>query len=297
MKRSCFISVLVLIFCFISNQLFAQRDLSKVEIKIIPVEKNIYMLQGAGGNIGICIGKDGILLVDTQFAELSDKIKDALKKISDGEIKYILNTHWHRDHTAGNVSFGTKALIISHYNVRKRLSTEQRIFSRIINPLPTEGLPRLTFYTSITLYFNDEEVRVVHFAKAHTDGDSVVFFTKSNVLHMGDLFFSGRFPFVDLESGGNVLNLTKTIESILQRIPSTTKIIPGHGPLSTREDLKAYHHMLIQTTEIVREKIEKGKSLEEIKAEGLPDVWKSWSSGFINSERWIEIIYTSLMKK
>ena len=138
---------------------------------------------------------------------------------------------------------------------------------------------------------------MVHFANAHTDGDSVIFFTKSNVLHMGDLFFSGRFPFVDLESGGDVENLTKTVEFILQRLPSTTKIIPGHGPLSTREDLKAYHHMLLQTTEIVREKMKQGKSLEEIKAEGLPDVWKSWGTGFINMERWIEIIYKSLIKK
>lgn len=255
------------------------------------------MLQGAGGNIGVCVGKDGILLVDTQYAELYDKIKEALRKISNGKVKYVLNTHWHRDHTDGNVKFGTEAVIIAHINVRKRLSSEQKIFSRKIKPLPLQGLPKITFYTSISLYFNDEEIRMVHFANAHTDGDSVIFFTKSNVLHMGDLFFSGRFPFVDLESGGDVENLTKTIEFILQRLPSTTKIIPGHGPLSTREDLKAYHHMLIQTTEIVREKINQGKSLEKIKAEGFPDVWKGWESNFINTEKWIEIIYKSLTKK
>jgi len=291
--------ILILLFCFtfIPIQVFPQRDLSKVEIKIIPVTKNIYMLQGAGGNIGVCVGKDGILLIDTQYAELHDKIKEALRKISDGKVKYVLNTHWHRDHTNGNVKFGAEAVIIAHNNVRKRLSSEQKIFSRKIEPLPSQGLPKITFYTSVSLYFNDEEIRMVHFANAHTDGDSVIFFTKSNVLHMGDLFFSGRFPFVDLESGGDIENLTKTIEFILQRLPSTTKIIPGHGPLSTREDLKAYHHMLLQTTEIVREKINQGKSLEEIKAEGLPDVWKAWESDFINTEKWIEIIYKSLINK
>lgn len=296
MRRLIIIPFFFLIIFALFNYSLAQRDLSKVEIKITPVEKNVYMLEGAGGNIGVYVGKDGVILVDTQYAELSDKIKEALKKISNGKVKYVLNTHWHTDHTNGNVNFGNEALIISHENVRKRLSREQRILGRVIKSLPSIGLPKITFYTSLTLYFDDEEIRMVHFANAHTDGDSVVFFTKSNVIHMGDLFFSGRFPFIDLNCGGDVENLTKIIESILQRLPSTTKIIPGHGPLSTREDLKTYHHMLIQTTELIREKIQKGKSLEEIKAEGLPEVWSSWASSFITTERWIEIVYRSLTR-
>lgn len=297
MKRSFLILILLLSFCFNPFSVYAQRDLSEVEIKVTPVAENIYMLQGAGGNIGVSVGKDGIFLVDTQFSVLSNKIRKALTKISDSKIKYIVNTHWHSDHTDGNVSFGQEAVIISHINVRKRLSTEQKILNRIVKPLPEKGLPVITFYTSLSLYFNGEEIRMVHFANSHTDGDCVVFFTKSNVLHMGDLFFAGKFPFVDLAHGGNVENLTSTIESILQRLPATVKIIPGHGPLSTREDLKAYHHMLLQTTDIVRQRIKEGKTLEEIKAGGLPSVWQSWGSGFINTERWLEIIYYSLTKK
>jgi glyoxylase-like metal-dependent hydrolase (beta-lactamase superfamily II) len=289
--------ILILLFYFISHQVWAQRNLSKVEIKIIPVTKNIYMLQSIGGNIGVLIGKDGVLLVDTQYSELSNKIKEAIRRISNGKVKYVVNTHWHRDHTDGNINYGSEAIIIAHNNVRKRLSSEQKIFSRIIKPLLPQGLPTITFYTSLSLYFNDEEIRIVHFANCHTDGDSAIFFTKSNVLHMGDLFFSGKFPFVDLASGGDVENLTKTIESILQRLPSTTKIIPGHGPLSTREDLKAYHHMLLQTIEIVRQKIKEGKTLNEIKAEDFPEIWKSWSSQFITTKKWIEIIYNSLIKR
>lgn len=271
----------------------AQRDFSKVEIKTIHVAGNVYMLVGAGGNIGVSVGDDGILIVDDQYAELSDKIRRALEELAPGKLKFVLNTHWHGDHTGGNPIFGKEATIIAHTNVRKRVSTEQEIFGRKIPPLPREGWPVITYDDAVSIHFNGEEIKAIHFPHGHTDGDSVIFFTRSNVVHMGDDFFAGRFPFVDLDSGGSVQGLIENIEKLIQRIPPDAKIIPGHGPLSTLEDLKIYHRMLKETTEIVRQKMEAGKTLDEIKAEGLPEQWKDWGSGFINTERWIEIIYRS----
>jgi len=275
----------------------AQQDFSKVEIKAYRVHGNIYLLEGSGGNIGASVGPDGILIVDDQFAPLADKIQAVLKGIGGGRLKFILNTHWHYDHTGGNKVFGPEAPIIAHTNVRKRLMTEQKIFDRIIPPEPKDAWPVITFDASLSLHFNGEEIKMIHFPHGHTDGDSVIFFTRSNVVHMGDHFFAGRFPFVDLGSGGDVEGLTKNVGAVIHQFSADVKIIPGHGPLSTLDDLKTYHRMLIETTDIVHQRIAAGKNLEKIKAEGMPDKWKSWGSGFISTDQWIEIIYRSLTKK
>ena len=277
----------------------AQTDWSKVEIKAQKVSGNVYMLEGAGGNIGVSVGDDGILIVDDQYAPIADKIKAALKGIADKKLRFILNTHWHGDHTGGNVVFGPEAPIIAHDNVRKRMSTEQRseIFKRTTPAAPKEALPVVTFNQNLTVHFNGEEIRAIHYPHGHTDGDSVIFFTSSNVVHLGDNFFAGRFPFVDLDSGGNVEGLTKNIGEIIEKIPAGAKLIPGHGPLSTIDDLKTYHNMLVKTSEIVRQKISSGKTLEQIKTEGLPDEWKSWGTGFIKTDLWLEIVYKSLTAK
>lgn len=277
----------------------AQNDLSKVEIKATKVNGNVYMLQGSGGNIGVSVGSDGILIVDDQFAPLADKIKATLKTLGEGKLKFILNTHWHGDHTGGNAQFGREAPIIAHDNVRKRLSTEQRLefFKETVAASPKEAWPVITFDQSLSVHFNGEEIRVIHFPHGHTDGDSVIFFTTSNVVHMGDDFFAGSFPFVDLDSGGSVQGLTKNIGEIIPKLPAGAKLIPGHGPISTIDDLKAYHRMLIETTEIVRKKIAAKKTLEQIKKDGLPAEWKSWGEGFIKTDQWIAIVHGSLMKK
>jgi len=274
----------------------AQNDFSKVEIKATKVNGNIYMLEGAGGNIGVSVGEDGILIVDDEFAPLADKIKAALKNLGEGKLKFILNTHWHGDHTGGNAPLGRDAPIIAHDNVRKRLSTEQRseFFKTTTPASPKEALPVITFDQSLSVHFNGEEIRVIHFPHGHTDGDSVIFFTKSNVVHMGDDFFAGRFPFVDLESGGSVQGLTKNIGEIIPKLPEGAKLIPGHGPLSTIADLKAYHRMLTDTTEVVRKGIAAQKTLDQIKKEGLPAEWKSWGEGFIKTDQWIELVFRSL---
>jgi cyclase len=271
-----------------------ERDFSQVEVKAIPVAGNIYMLQGAGGNIGVSVGKDGILIVDDQFAPLADKIRAALKGLGgNGKLEFILNTHFHPDHVGGNETFGKEAPIIAHHNVRKRLATDQSIEGQKVPRLPEGGLPVLTFGDAVSIHFNGEEIKAVHFPHGHTDGDSVIFFTGSGVVHLGDDMFAGRFPFVDLENGGTVQGLIENIGKVLEQIPAETKVIPGHGPLSTVEDLRTYHRMLRETTDIIRKRMEAGRTLEQMQAEGLPEQWKEWGTGFINTETWIATIHAS----
>jgi glyoxylase-like metal-dependent hydrolase (beta-lactamase superfamily II) len=286
----------IAVICITAIVTLGQTDFSKVEIKAQKINGNVYMLEGAGGNIGVSVGTDGILIVDDQFAPLADKIKAALKTLGDGKLKFVLNTHWHGDHTGGNAVFGPEAPIIAHDNVRKRLATEQKseFFKRTTPAAPKDALPVITFGHSVTVHFNGEEIRAIHFPRGHTDGDSVIFFTNSNVVHMGDNFFAGRFPFVDLESGGSVEGLGKNIGEVIAKLPADVKIIPGHGPISNLEDLKRYHRMLLETTEIVRKKMAEGKTIQQITTEGLPEEWKEWGTGFIKTDVWIQTVHRSL---
>jgi cyclase len=271
-------------------------DLSKVEIRTEKAAGSVYVLYGAGGNIGVSAGPDGMLIVDDQFSPLVEKIRAALKPLSPGPLRFVLNTHFHFDHTHANPVFGRDALIVAHANVRRRLSVETTVLGEKYQPLPKEGLPVVTYDTTVSLHFNGEEIRVVHFPGGHTDGDSVVYFTGSNVIHMGDDFFAGRFPFIDLDNGGGVEGLTRNVAEVIAKAPAGVKVIPGHGPLSTIEDLRTYHSMLVETTELIRTRLRAGRTLEQAKAEGLPDKWKEWGTGFINTQEWIEIIYRSLQQ-
>jgi cyclase len=295
--RKAFLPAVLLGFALAGPVAAQDRDFSKVEVKAQPVAGKIYMLEGAGGNIGVSVGSDGILIVDDQFAPLADKIRAALKGLGDGKLAFVLNTHWHGDHTGGNEIFGREATIIAHENVRKRLSTDQEVFGEKVPASPPGALPVITFGQSLSVHFNGEEIKVIHFPHGHTDGDSVIFFTGSNVVHMGDDFFAGRFPFVDLGSGGSVTGLAENVKKILGELPDNVKIIPGHGPLSTKADLQNFLGMLEETTVLVGQRIKAGKDLKAIQAEGLPDKWKEWGSGFINTDRWLQIVYESLTKK
>ncbi len=288
----------VLLLCCCANSAAAQTDWSKIEVKAIKVAGNVYMLQGGGGNIGVSVGPDGILIVDDQFAPLADKIRAALKTLGDGKLKFVLNTHYHGDHTGGNAAFGPEAPIIAQTNVRKRLSEEQKskFFNRTTPPSPKEALPVITFDQAVSVFFNGEEIKVIHFPHGHTDGDSVIFFTGSNVVHMGDDFFNGKFPVVDLEAGGDIDGLIKNVTDIIAKLPAGVKIIPGHGPLSDVDGLKEFRRMLVETSDIVRKRIAAGKTLAQIKTDGLPPEWKSWDGGFINNDRWLETLYNSLTK-
>ncbi|MEZ5427471.1 MAG: MBL fold metallo-hydrolase [Pyrinomonadaceae bacterium] len=265
------------------------------------VAGNVYALFGRGGNIGVSYGTDGLLTIDTQFADIADKIKAELKKLGSDKPKFVFNTHWHGDHTGGNEIFGQDAIIIAHKNVRDRLLNTTMFRGQARTPTAKVGLPMITYNEGLSVYFNGEEIRAVHFEHGHTDGDTVIFFTGSNVVHLGDDFFVGRFPFVDLESGGSVEGLVRNIGELIQMIPSDAKLIPGHGAVSTIDDLKNYHQMLIDTTLIVRKQMKEGKSLDEIKKTGFSDQYKEAGSGFINTDAWIETIYKSysmdMMKK
>jgi cyclase len=297
MKRTALVSGLVAACLALAAGARAQQpDYSKVQMKATRAGGNVYMLEGAGGNIGVSVGVDGVLIVDDQFAPLAEKIRAAVKELNPGQLRFILNTHFHGDHTGSNAIFGKESTIIAHDNVRKRLAEGQPAQGAGTGtpPAPKEALPVITYAQSVSIHFNDEEIRVIHFPHGHTDGDSVIFFTRSNVVHMGDDFFAGRFPFVDIANGGDVLGLTKNISDIIAQVPADVKLIPGHGPLSTIDDLKSYHRMLLTTTDIVRQQIKAGKTIEQIKAAGLPDEWKTWGSGFIKTDRWVETIYKSL---
>lgn len=296
MKRFLLICASLVVFLS-ANTAAGQQDFSKVEIKVTKVAGNVYMLEGSGGNIGVSVGADGILIVDDEFAPLADKIKAALKTLGEGKLKFILNTHWHGDHTGGNPVFGPEAPIVAQTNVRKRLAEGMNIPDRVVKPAPKEALPVITFDQSVSIHFNGEEIKVIHFPRGHTDGDAVIFFTGSNVVHMGDDFFNGMFPFIDLDSGGDVDGYVKNVGEVIAKLPAGVKIIPGHGPLAGVDDLKRFHRMLLETTGLVRTKIGAGKTLDQIKAEGLPDEWKSWGTGFIKTDRWIDTIYRSFTKK
>jgi len=279
------ISPLALAVVLLAPSTFAQQDFSKVEIKVIPVSKNIYMLEGSGGNIGVSVGDDGILIVDDQFAPLAEKIEAALKSLNPGKLKFVLNTHHHGDHTGGNAAFGAKdATIIAQSNVRDRLTKDTK--------LKKEAYPAITFDQSASVHFNGEEIKLIHYGPGHTDGDSIIYFSGANVVHMGDQFVNG-FPLIDFNSGGNANGFIKTIGVVLEKIPADAKIIPGHGKLSTVDDLKNYHAMLNETVALVQKQIAEGKTLAEIKTNGLPEKYKS----FGGQARWIEAIHRDASKK
>jgi cyclase len=268
-----------------------------VQFRTTKVSDNIYMLQGRGGNVGVLVGMDGILIVDDDYKQVSEKLAAALKELGSASPKYVFNTHWHGDHTEGNEYFGKESTIVAHVNVRKRLLDPPVVFGQKTPPYAAVALPVITYTESMSVLINGEEVRAVHYPNGHTDGDTVVFFTKANVVHLGDDFFAGRFPFVDLASGGSVQGLINNIGALIKQIPSDAKLIPGHGPVSTLDDLKTFHQTLIDTSNLVQAEMKKGKTLDDIKKAGLPEKYNEWGSGFIKTDLWIETIYSSYSKR
>jgi glyoxylase-like metal-dependent hydrolase (beta-lactamase superfamily II) len=296
-SRLSFGTVLVALSGLVGAQPAIGQDMESAVIETREIAGNVYALFGPGGNIGVSVGDDGMLIVDDLMAPLTERIREALGKLGEGKVKFLLNTHWHPDHTGANQDWGGSAPIVAHHNVRHRLATQQEVLGMTYGPLPAEGLPVVTFADSLSIHFNGEEIRAIHLPGGHTDGDIVVWFSQSNVVHMGDLFFNGMFPFIDFGSGGDVLQFTENVGAVLDRIPDDVRIIPGHGPVGDIEDLRRFHTMLSETTAIVRGHVEAGKTLEEIQAEETFVDYPGWGDAFITAPQWSAMIHASLTRE
>ena len=294
------LSLVIAGFLFALSGASAQdQDFSKVQIKVTKVAGNVYMLEGAGGNIGASVGEDGIVIVDDQYAPLADRIQTALKGVTDKPVRFIINTHYHEDHTGGNSYFQKQAPIIAHDNVRKRLESGGRAGNGgsvkfEAKPAPKDALPIITFDHDVTVHLNGEDIRALYFPAGHTDGDSVIFFPKSNVVHMGDDFVTYGFPFIDVDSGGSIDGMIDGVEKVIGQVPADVKIIPGHGPISSVPDVRAYLDMLKATREVVATAIKDGTTLDQMKQAKLLEPWKKYSGDFIKSEAFLETLYNSL---
>jgi glyoxylase-like metal-dependent hydrolase (beta-lactamase superfamily II) len=277
-------------------------DFSKIQSRVARVAGNVYMIDGtggfAGGNIGVSVGEDGVLIVDDQFAPLAPKIQAALKEVTDKPVRFVLNTHWHGDHTHGNSVFGQTATVIAHDNVRTRMAADEYFNGPPDKaPTPKAALPVITFSEQATVHVNDEEIRALHTPPGHTDGDTSVFFTKSNVVHLGDNFFNGMFPFVDLESGGSTRGMIAAVEQVLAQVKADTKVIPGHGPVATVEELRAYAAMLKDSVALVEAGIKKGQTLEQLQKAKVLAKYDAQGGGFLKPEVFIQQIYNDLTGK
>jgi len=276
-----------------------EPDWSKIEIKSERVAGSVYMLYGvggfAGGNIGVSVGEDGVVLVDDQFAPLVPKIEAALKDITTAPVRFILNTHFHGDHTNGNAVFGSKSVIVAQDNVRKRILARDDFGGKPGTPAPKQALPIITFDSRVSIHLNGEDIRGIHFPAGHTDGDTVVHFTESNVVHMGDDFFNGMYPFIDLESGGSVKGYAAAVQTVLSELPADVKIIPGHGSLATKGDLERYLAMLNGSIAAVEKGIEEGKTVDQLKAAKILAKYDAeWGGGFLKSDAFIAELYNGL---
>ncbi|MGI0149586.1 MAG: MBL fold metallo-hydrolase [Thermoplasmata archaeon] len=285
----------------LSSLVSAQQDFSKVKIETVDVAPGVHMLVGSGGNIGVSSGSDGVLLIDDQYAPLTEKIKAAVSVISKERIRFVVNTHWHGDHTGGNENLGNAgAILVAHENVRRRMSKEQvsEFFKDTTPASPAVALPVMTFAADVSFHVNGDELHVFHVDPAHTDGDSIIQWKNANVFHMGDLFFAGGFPFIDLESGGSIDGVIAAADKVLALANDGSKIIPGHGPLSSKKDLTAYRDMLKTVRTRIHSLVTSGKSLDEVKTSRPTKDWDdTLGKGFINGDQFTEFVYRGLAKK
>ena len=277
----------------------AQSKDVKIEAK--KVTEQIYMLKGRGGNIGLFVGDEAVFMIDNQFASLTPKILNTIKTISTKPVDYVINTHWHGDHTGGNHNMAKEgAVIIAHKNVKTRLKNSLKDDAKTrkgsFNTDLKESLPKITFTEDMIFNINDEDMLISYVEYAHTDGDAIIHFVKNNVIHMGDTYFQGKFPYIDLNSGGNVEGYTNAISKVIMLANDTTKIIPGHGKLSNKAELKTYYKMLITIVDRIQEKIENEVPLEDVVKDKTitQEYEEDYGGGFISAEKFREIVYKSL---
>lgn len=278
----------------------AQIDFGSVRITSEKLAPNVWMLRGAGGNLGLCAGPEGALLVDDQFAPLTPRIVAAVKEASGQSVRWVVNTHWHGDHVGGNENLaGAGATVIAQDRVRERLleGQENRMFNRKVAPAAGKALPVITFSDSATLHVNGERVVVFHVPRAHTDGDAIVWFTRAGVVHMGDTFFNGAYPIIDVESGGSSAGVIAAVEAVLARLEPGTKLIPGHGPLGDRAALERYRDMLRGAREAVAKLVKEGRTLEQVQAAKPTAPWdEAWGKGFVKPELFVRMLHTDLAR-
>lgn len=282
--------------CLLAVARAQEPDFSKVEIKVHKVQGSVYMLEGAGGNIGVSVGADGIVIVDDQFAPLAPKIQAALKGIADKPVRFVISTHWHGDHVGGNAYFQKQGPVLAHENVRKRMQAGGSLLGgqRKVAPAAADALPIVTFNDRASIHLNGEEIRALHLPTGHTDGDAVVFFTGSKVVHMGDDFVTYGFPFVDLESGGSVRGMIAAVRKVMGMVPPETKVIPGHGGISSVGDLAPYVAMLEDSVARVQKAISEGKSVEQMQKDKVLAGYEKYSGSFVSTDKFIETVYADL---
>ncbi|MEO1082287.1 MAG: MBL fold metallo-hydrolase [Pseudomonadota bacterium] len=289
--------IIALTVCLSAPGAMAQ-EMDDVVIEAQALRDGIYMLTGRGGNIGLSVGEDATFIIDDQFAPLTEKIVAAIAKISDRPVDYVLNTHWHYDHTGGNENFGKSgSLILAHDNVRTRMVAGQTMGSgRVIEPAPDAALPVVTFNDELGLHVNGQTVRGIHVKAAHTDGDMIIHFAEANAMHMGDIFNHGSYPFIDLGSGGNINGIIDGCAKALELADDDTLIIPGHGVLANKDDLQRYHDRLFAIRDRIAELMERGNSIEEIlAAKPTADYDKEVNTGgFVKPEGFIKAVVSSL---
>ncbi len=281
----------------------AQAAMDTVQITAQKLSERVYVLFGSGGNIGLSIGDDGAFIVDDQFAPLSERIKAAIAKLTPKPVRFVVNTHWHGDHVGGNELMGQAgAVIVAHENVRKRMSVEQAMVrggqTTKVPASPHAALPVLTFTQDVTLHLNGDSVYVVHVPPAHTDGDAIIFYEKANVLHMGDTFFNGRYPFIDTSSGGTIDGIVAAADRALALSNADTQFIPGHGAVAKRADLQAYRDAMSQIRGRILKSVLAGKSTKQVLAEKPTAQWDdAWGKGFITGESLTQTIYDDLKSR
>jgi len=289
-------NIIIVILLFTPCLVVTAQNFDTVTIKTTKVAGSVYMLEGSGGNIGVLIGNDGVILVDDQFAPLAEKIKKTIAAISDKPIKFIINTHFHGDHSDGNKIFGGEgSIIVAHENARKRLSTDYlfETFKQEQKAMSYEGLPKITFAESLTFYMNGETVQVIHIKNAHTDGDAAIYFKESNVLHTGDAFVRYGLPFIDDGGGGTIDGMINGAEQMLKMINGETKIIPGHGQIASKKDLLDYKNLLQTIRNRIADGIKAGKTVDQIISS---DPTKEFKTGF-DKVFFVQSVYNSLKKK
>lgn len=286
--------ILAALFLGLAAPAAAQPGLDNVQVRVERLAPGVAVLFGAGGNIGLSHGEDGNILIDDQYAPLTERIAAAVATVDPDPVRFVINTHWHGDHTGGNENFGQRgAVIVAHDNVRRRMSAGQMLRGEMVPAAARGALPVVTFDDGVTFHLNRDTIRVTHVANAHTDGDALIYWTGANVLHMGDTFFHGMLPFIDLESGGSVDGLLAAIDVALGIANDSTRIIPGHGRIASRADLIAYRVRISSVRDRVAAEIAAGRTLEQIQALRLADAYGR-TTDFIPPEAFVASVYNSL---